>query len=54
MFTEWAGISPKKFLQYLTVEYAKGILTEKKASLFDTAFETAFPVPAACTTCLLR
>ncbi|HSC37405.1 MAG TPA: methylated-DNA--[protein]-cysteine S-methyltransferase [Chitinophagaceae bacterium] len=40
MFTEWAGISPKKFLQYLTVEYAKGILKDKKASLFDTAFET--------------
>src|ERR1700744_1929891 len=40
MFTEWAGISPKKFLQYLSVEYAKGILKEKQATLFDTAFET--------------
>ncbi len=40
LFTEWAGISPKKFLQFLTVEYAKSILKEKKASLFDTAFET--------------
>ncbi|HEY4151206.1 MAG TPA: methylated-DNA--[protein]-cysteine S-methyltransferase [Chitinophagaceae bacterium] len=40
LFTEWAGISPKKFLQFLTVEYAKGILKEKQASLFDTAFET--------------
>jgi len=25
MFTDWAGVSPKKFLQYLTVEYAKKI-----------------------------
>ena len=25
MFTEWAGISPKKFLQYLTIEEAKKI-----------------------------
>ncbi|HEY4196856.1 MAG TPA: AraC family transcriptional regulator, partial [Mucilaginibacter sp.] len=34
MFTEWAGISPKKFLQYLSVEYAKSILKEKQATLF--------------------
>src|ERR1700761_3631187 len=40
MFTEWAGISPMKFLQYLSVEYAKGILKEKQATLFDAAFET--------------
>src|ERR1700710_721896 len=40
MFTDWAGISPKKFLQYLSVEYAKGILKDKQATLFDTAFET--------------
>ena len=40
MFTEWAGISPKKFLQYLSVEYAKGILKEKQATLFDAAFQT--------------
>ncbi|MEP6746501.1 MAG: AraC family transcriptional regulator, partial [Bacteroidota bacterium] len=29
MFTEWAGVSPKKFLQYLTVEHAKQLLVEK-------------------------
>jgi len=40
MFTDWAGISPKKFLQYLSVEYAKNILKEKQATLFDAAFET--------------
>jgi AraC family transcriptional regulator, regulatory protein of adaptative response / methylated-DNA-[protein]-cysteine methyltransferase len=40
MFTDWAGISPKKFLQYLSLEHAKGILKEKQATLFDTAFET--------------
>lgn len=40
MFTEWAGVSPKKFLQYLTVEYAKKMLKDEQASLFDTAFET--------------
>ena len=40
MFTEWAGVSPKKFLQFITVEHAKKMLKENQASLFDTAFET--------------
>ncbi len=40
MFTEWAGISPKKFLQYLSLDYAKSILKEKQATLFDAAYET--------------
>jgi AraC family transcriptional regulator of adaptative response/methylated-DNA-[protein]-cysteine methyltransferase len=40
MFTEWAGVSPKKFTQYLSVEYAKSLLKEKQASLFDAAQET--------------
>jgi AraC family transcriptional regulator of adaptative response/methylated-DNA-[protein]-cysteine methyltransferase len=40
MFTDWAGVSPKKFLQFITVEHAKKMLKENKASLFDTAFET--------------
>ena len=40
MFTDWAGVSPKKFLQYLTVGHAKKMLQEHQASLFDTAFET--------------
>ena len=41
LFTEWAGTSPKKFLQYISVEYAKSILkTERHATLFDVTFET--------------
>ena len=40
LFTEWAGVSPKKFLQYITVEHAKKLLKENQATLFDTAFET--------------
>lgn len=40
LFTEWAGVSPKKFLQYITLQYAKGILKDEQATLFDTAFET--------------
>ncbi|MDE3182151.1 MAG: methylated-DNA--[protein]-cysteine S-methyltransferase [Bacteroidota bacterium] len=40
MFTEWAGTSPKKFLQYISVEYAKKLLKEKNVSLFDAAIES--------------
>lgn len=40
LFTEWAGVSPKKFLQYITVSNAKKILKETGATLFDTAIET--------------
>jgi AraC family transcriptional regulator of adaptative response/methylated-DNA-[protein]-cysteine methyltransferase len=40
LFTDWAGVSPKKFLQYISVEHAKNILKDKQASLFDAAFET--------------
>jgi len=40
LFTDWAGISPKKFLQYLSLDYAKSILKEKQVTLFDAAFET--------------
>jgi AraC family transcriptional regulator of adaptative response/methylated-DNA-[protein]-cysteine methyltransferase len=40
LFTDWAGVSPKKFLQYLTVEHAKKMLKETQASLFETALES--------------
>lgn len=35
IFTRWAGISPKRFLQFLTKEHAKGLLNESK-KLLDT------------------
>ena len=40
LFTEWAGVSPKQFLQYVSVEHAKQILKNKQATLFDAAYET--------------
>lgn len=39
IFTEWAGVSPKKFLQYISIEYAKQVLKDKQATLFDAAHE---------------
>lgn len=39
MFREWAGVSPKQFLQYLSATHAKNILNTG-ATLLDAAFET--------------
>lgn len=40
LFSDWAGVSPKKFLQYVSIEHAKTILKDQQSSLFDAAFET--------------
>ena len=40
MFSAWVGVSPKKFLEYISIEYAKKILKDEQATLFDAAFET--------------
>ncbi len=40
LFTDWAGTSPKKFLQFISVSYAKQLLADRQATLFDTAFQT--------------
>lgn len=40
LFSDWAGTSPKKFLQFISLEHAKNLLKEEKASLFDATFET--------------
>jgi AraC family transcriptional regulator of adaptative response/methylated-DNA-[protein]-cysteine methyltransferase len=40
LFTEWAGVSPKKFLQYISVEHAKNMLKKNQSTLADAAFET--------------
>jgi AraC family transcriptional regulator of adaptative response/methylated-DNA-[protein]-cysteine methyltransferase len=41
LFHEWAGTTPKKFLQYTSLAYAKHLLKEDASStLFDTSMET--------------
>jgi AraC family transcriptional regulator of adaptative response/methylated-DNA-[protein]-cysteine methyltransferase len=39
LFTDWAGVSPKQFLQYISISHAKEMLN-KQASLADAAFDT--------------
>lgn len=38
LFKEWAGVSPKKFLQYISLEHAKKLLLDR--TVLDTAYET--------------
>nr|WP_174507362.1 methylated-DNA--[protein]-cysteine S-methyltransferase [Acinetobacter sp. Marseille-Q1620] len=41
LFSEWAGVSPKKFLQYISLEYAKKILKQNQHnSILDATLET--------------
>jgi len=40
LFTDWAGASPKKFLQYISIQHAKKILTDTPITLFETAYQT--------------
>jgi AraC family transcriptional regulator of adaptative response/methylated-DNA-[protein]-cysteine methyltransferase len=39
MFARWAGISPKRFLQFQTAEHAKRLLADSRTVL-DVAYET--------------
>jgi AraC family transcriptional regulator of adaptative response/methylated-DNA-[protein]-cysteine methyltransferase len=40
LFTQWAGVSPQKFIHYLSVEYAKQLLKDKQSTLLDAAYKT--------------
>lgn len=40
LFTDWAGISPKKFVQYLSLGYAKQLISNEQSTLLDTAYAT--------------
>lgn len=44
LFTQWVGISPKKFLKYLTKEYARQLLRESR-SVLETALESGLSGP---------
>lgn len=44
LFTRWVGVSPKKFLQYLTLSRAKVCLEENR-SVLDAAYEAGLSGP---------
>ncbi len=45
LFRRWAGVSPKRFVQYLTAEHAKTLL-RAGASVLDAALETGLSAPS--------
>jgi AraC family transcriptional regulator, regulatory protein of adaptative response / methylated-DNA-[protein]-cysteine methyltransferase len=45
LFRRWAGISPKRFVQFLTLEHAKDLLEESR-SLLTVAYETGLSSPS--------
>jgi len=44
IFSDWVGISPKRFLQFLTVEHARRCLAETR-SVLDATFEAGLSSP---------
>jgi len=44
LFSRWVGISPKRFLQFLTKEYAKKLLDDA-ASILDVAYQAGLTGP---------
>jgi AraC family transcriptional regulator of adaptative response/methylated-DNA-[protein]-cysteine methyltransferase len=44
LFSRWVGISPKRFLQFLTKEYAKTLL-EKSINLLEVTYESGLTSP---------
>jgi AraC family transcriptional regulator of adaptative response/methylated-DNA-[protein]-cysteine methyltransferase len=44
LFTRWAGISPKRFLQYLTIEYARSKI-HQTSNLLDLTLDVGLSSP---------
>lgn len=45
LFTRWAGVSPKRFLGYLTVQHARDLLA-RDASVLDAALDVGLSGPS--------
>lgn len=45
LFTRWAGISPKRFVQFLTAEHAKQLLADAH-SVLDATYEAGLSSPS--------
>ena len=44
VFTRWAGISPKRFIQFLTKEHARELL-DLSATVLDAAYQSGLSGP---------
>jgi AraC family transcriptional regulator of adaptative response/methylated-DNA-[protein]-cysteine methyltransferase len=45
LFSKWVGISPKKFMQFISINYAKDALAGQGATLLDTAYHSGLSGP---------
>ena len=45
LFTRWAGVSPKAFSRYLSLDHARGLLRHQGASCLDAAYEAGLSGP---------
>lgn len=45
-FTRWAGLSPKAFLQAVTIDHAKRLLRDERLPLLDAALEVGMSGPS--------
>jgi len=44
VFSQWVGVSPKRYLQYLTLDHAKTLL-DRRFTVLDATFETGLSSP---------
>jgi AraC family transcriptional regulator of adaptative response/methylated-DNA-[protein]-cysteine methyltransferase len=45
LFTRWAGLSPKAFLQAVTIDHAKRLLAQEGLPLLETSYEVGLSGP---------
>lgn len=53
LFSRWAGVTPKQFLQYLTIQYARECLSAGQ-SVLDATYDSGLSAPARLGELFLR
>ncbi|WP_239031928.1 methylated-DNA--[protein]-cysteine S-methyltransferase [Paroceanicella profunda] len=53
LFSQWVGVSPKRYLQYLTLDHARALLRER-FTVLDTSLETGLSGPSRLHDLFLR
>ncbi|WP_232830512.1 bifunctional helix-turn-helix domain-containing protein/methylated-DNA--[protein]-cysteine S-methyltransferase [Oceanicella sp. SM1341] len=53
LFSQWVGVSPKRYLQYLTLDHARSLLRDR-FTVLDTSFETGLSGPSRLHDLFLR
>ena len=51
VFSQWVGVSPKRYQQYLTLDHARRLLAERLHGAGHLACHRACRAAGGCTTC---